>query len=490
MYQNDDKPVGYVGKEGKTSAPWWRSEKASRKMLSDAFKYGDYDVEVYELVTFFNDLASQLRVKKSGRFYQQFVSAAKELGLFDMDLNLLVDELPIAKYRKLHWILEDYLTMIDAHAGDHRGDQVSNTTGIPPQWFIEDELNIVLNPVHWFKRGLATIITGENGAGKTNMMAWIMLQLAQKENANGLRPVIATNLKFYDEYVRDYGIQRVRTISDIFDVVAKIDLMGERRNLYCFIDEFDGAEGQNAWENRGKEAGSAFRVFNQMRKTQEIIMVPAIHFPQDVNNRWRDSLQGVHCIMNKGKYYPPQGQKDHWDCIRYHDDLEVLKSVAIFWKGMPINLQCIPDVSYSFETYANTYFTFDYTPRDVVQLMEVIDRIPLPEHGHEDERIEWLIRRGTAISTFNKEWREQQTLKEKTEDSKKQQKTFREHWIAEAHDLHFNQQMTYPGILKMLRSKFKGHKYYSSLPKNTKALTKAVNRWVEEGGEADEEVET
>jgi len=50
--------------------------------------------------------------------------------------------------------------------------------------------------------------------------------------------------------------------------------------------------------------------------------------------------------------------------------------------------------------------------------------------------------------------------------------------------------MTYPGILKMLRSKFKGHKFYGSLPTNTKALTKAVNRWVDEGDKADEEVET
>ena len=431
MYQNDEKPIGYIGKEGKTSAPWWRSEKASRKMLSDAFKYGDYDVEVYELVTFFNDLASQLRVKKSGRFYQHFLNAAKELGLFDTDLNLLVDELPIAKYRKLHWILEDYLTMIDAHAGDHRGDQASNTTGIPPQWFVEDGLNIVLNPLHWFKKGLATIITGENGAGKTNMMAWIILQLLKKENPHGLRPVIATNVKFYDDYVREYGIKRVRSISDIFDVVAEIDLTGERRNLYCFIDEFDGAEGQNAWETRGKEAGAAFRVFNQMRKTQEIIMVPAIHYPQDVNNRWRESLQGVHCIMNKGKYYPPQGQKDHWDCVRYNDDLEVLKSVAIFWKRMPINLQCIPDVSFSFETFANTFFTFDYSPHDVVRLMGVIDGIPLPKHGTEDERIEWLIRRGAAIRKFNTEYREKLDREEQADETKKQQKNFRDHCIAE-----------------------------------------------------------
>ena len=490
MYNDEDKPVGFVGKEGKTSAPWWRSEKASRMMLSHAYKFDEDDVEVYELVTFFNDLASQLRVKKSGRFYQQFLAAAKKVGMFDEDLNLLVDELPITQYRKLHWVLQDYLTMIDAHAGDHRGDQTSNTMGIPPQWFVEEKLNIVLNPVHWFKRGLATIITGENGAGKTNMMAWIMLQLAEKENANGLRPVIATNVKFYDDYVREYGIQRVRSISDIFDVVAKIDMMGERRNLYCFIDEFDGAEGQNAWENRGKEAGAAFRVFNQMRKTQEIIMVPAIHFPQDVNNRWRDSLQGVHCIMNKGKYYPPQGQKDHWDCIRYNDDLEVLKSVAIFWKGMPINLQCIPDVSYSFETYANTYFTFDYTPHEVVQLMEVIDGIPLPKHGTEDERIEWLMRRGSAISTFNKEWRDRQVARDEEEEHRKQQKTFRKQLIAEAADLHFNHRNTYAEILKMWRSKFKGNKFLNCLPKNAKALEKAVNRHGEEDDEDEEEEAT
>ena len=134
--------------------------------------------------------------------------------------------------------------------------------------------------------------------------------MVEREIGHGLEPVIATNVKFFGDYIDRYHIRIVRTISDIFDVVADIDLKGERRNLYCFIDEFDGAEGQNAWETRGKEAGAAFRVFNQMRKTQEIILVPSIHYPQDVNNRWRESLQGVHCVLNKGKYYPPQGQKN------------------------------------------------------------------------------------------------------------------------------------------------------------------------------------
>ena len=486
----NEKPVGYVGKEGKTSAPWWRSEKASRKMLSDAYMFYDRDVELYELVTFFNDLVPQLRVKKSGQYYSQFVNAAQEVGMFDEKLSLLVDRLPIDQYKQLLWILEEYLTMIDAHAGDHRGDQVSNTMGIPPQWFRKHGRKVVLDPSHWFKKGLATIITGENGAGKTNMMAWMILELLDQEDQYGLQPVIATNIKFYRQYIREYGIRPVRSISDIFDVVAEIDLTGERRNLYCFIDEFDGAEGQNAWETRGKEAGAAFRVFNQMRKTQEIIMVPAIHYPQDVNNRWRESLQGVHCIMNKGKYYPPQGKKDHWDCIRYTDDMEVLTSVAIYWKGMPINLQCIPDVSESFETYANTFFTFDYTPRDVVQLMESIDRIPLPEHGDEDERIEWLIRRGAAIRNFNEKWREVNTRKDQEEEAKEQQNIFRDHCIAEAYDLHFNQQMTYGDILRQWRAKFKGHRFYHTLPKNTKSLTKAVNRHGNEDDVDDDEEET
>jgi hypothetical protein len=312
--------------------------------------------------------------------------------------------------------------------------------------------------------------------------------IAPEGNKFGVRPVIATNIKFYKQYIREYGIRPVRSISDIFDVVAEIDLKGERRNLYCFIDEFDGAEGQNAWETRGKEAGAAFRVFNQMRKTQEIIMVPAIHYPQDVNNRWRESLQGVHCIMNKGKYYPPQGQKDHWDCIRYNDDLEVLKSAAIYWKGMPINLQCIPDVSESFETFANTFFTFDYSPHDVVQLMEAIDHIPLPEHCDEDERIEWLIRRGATIKKFNQDWRKLQVMGEKEEESRKQRKIFREQCIAEAYDLHVNQQMTYWDILSHWRSKFKGQKYLHFLPKNKKSLEKAVNRLGnEDDGDEDEE---
>lgn len=430
-----EKPVGYVGKEGKTSASWWRSEKAARRMLSNAYMFYDFDVEVYELVTFFNDLAPQLRVKKSGQFYAQFVNAAQDFGMFDEDLNLLKDDLPINQYRKLLWILEEYLTMIDAHAGDHRGDQLSNTMGIPPQWFIEHDLNIVLNPLHWFKKGLATIITGENGAGKTNMMAWIIMQLLEKDRMKGSIPVIATNVKFYGAWVKEYEIHRVRTISEIFDVVAEIDKKGERRNLYCFIDEFDGAEGQNAWETRGKEAGAAFRVFNQMRKTQEIIMVPAIHYPQDVNNRWRESLQGVHCIMNKGKYYPPHGHKDQWDCVRYHDDLEVLKSVAIYWKGMPINLQCIPDVSESFETYANTFFTFDYLPRDVVQLMEAIDMIPLPEHGTEDERIDWLNERGRTLKNYNEKWRGTKEAQERRKLTSKEAMEYKQSCFQEGKEL-------------------------------------------------------
>jgi hypothetical protein len=244
-------------------------------------------------------------------------------------------------------------------------------------------------------------------------MAWMILELLEHEDQHGLRPVVATNVKFYDRFVREFGIKRVRTISEIFDVVAEIDLTGERRNLYCFIDEFDGAEGQNAWETRGKEAGASFRVFNQMRKTQEIIMVPAIHYPQDVNSRWRESLQGVHCILNKGKYYPPQGHKDQWDCVRYTDDMEALESVAIYWKGMPINFQFVPNVAYSFETFANTFFTFDYLPRDVLNMMEAIDRIPLPRDGTEDERIDWLIERGRTIQRYNTEWRASKEAQER-----------------------------------------------------------------------------
>ena len=476
MYQNDEKPVGYVGKAGKTSAPWWRSERASRKMLSDAYKYGDYDVEVYELVSFFNDLASQLRVKKSGQFYAQFVHAAKDMGLFDDDLNLLEDEIPITQYRKLHWILEDYLTMIDAHEGDHRADQVSNTTGIPPQWFIEAGLDIVLNPMYWFKKGLATLITGENGAGKTNMMAWIILQLLEKEKATGIRPVIATNVKFYGAWVREYNIHRVRTISEIFDVVAKIDKTGERKNLYCFIDEFDGAEGQNAWETRGKEAGAAFRVFNQMRKTQEIIMVPAIHYPQDVNNRWRDSLHGVHCIMNKGKYYPPHGQKDQWDCIRYTDDLEALKSVAIYWKGMPINLQCIPDVSDSFETFANTYFTFDYLPKDVVALMEAIDMIPLPDRGTEDERIDWLTERGRTLQRFNAKWRGSKEAQKRKVLNSKAAKDFKEACFLEGKDL-MDQGWTIPAIHAHLLEVHKDEKLVEVIPTKFETFRSSFGRF-------------
>ncbi len=438
MTENLDKPVGYVGKEGKTSAPWWRSEKAARRMLSNAYMFFDFDVEVYELVSFFNDLAPQLRVKKSGQFYAQFVNAAKDIGLFDDDLKLLADDLPINEYRRLLWILEDYLTMIDAHAGDHRGDQMSNTMGIPPQWFRKYGRKVNLDPSVWFKKGLATIITGENGAGKTNMMAWMILELLEQGDQHGLRPVVATNVKFYEQFVREFGIRRVRTISEIFDIVAEIDMMGERRNLYCFIDEFDGAEGQNAWETRGKEAGASFRVFNQMRKTQEIIMVPAIHYPQDVNSRWRESLQGVHCIMNKGKYYPPHGHKDQWDCERYSDDMETLESVAIYWKGMPINFQCVPDVSYSFETYANTYFTFDYLPRDVLNMMEAIDMISLPYKGTEDERLDWLIERGRTIKRYNTEWRESKEAKDRERLYSKEALEYKDEVLEEAEELFAN----------------------------------------------------
>jgi len=215
-------------------------------------------------------------------------------------------------------------------------------------------------------------------------------------------------------------------------------MMGERRNLYCFIDEFDGAEGQNAWETRGKEAGASFRVFNQMRKTQEIIMVPAIHYPQDVNSRWRESLQGVHCIMNKGKYYPPHGHKDQWDCERYSDDMETLESVAIYWKGMPINFQCVPDVSYSFETYANTYFTFDYLPRDVLNMMEAIDMISLPYKGTEDERLDWLIERGRTIKRYNTEWRESKEAKDRERLYSKEALEYKDEVLEEAEELFAN----------------------------------------------------
>jgi hypothetical protein len=140
-------------------------------------------------------------------------------------------------------------------------------------------------------------------------------------------------------------------------------------------------------------------------------------------------------------------------------------------------LQCIPDVSYSFETYANTYFTFDYTPHEVVQLMEVIDRIPLPKHGTDDERIEWLRRRGTVISTFNNEWRERINRKEHSEEDKKQRKIFRDHCVAEAYDLHVNQRATYGEILDLWRSTFGDHKFYSALPQNGKSLEAAVRRY-------------
>jgi len=473
---SSDKPVGFIGKEGKATAPWWRSEKVSQGLLHDSVMFDDDEVEVYGLVNFFSDLAPQLRVKKSGRVYEQFLSLAKEAGLFDGDLNILCDELPVATYRKLHWILEDYLTNIDAHAGDYRGEHQSNTTGIPPQWFIEDDLRIALNPVHWFKRGLATIITGENGAGKTNMMAWIMFQLSLLENSHALEPVIATNVKFYGDYAKNYHIRRVRTISDIFDIVADIDLKGERRSLYCFIDEFDGAEGQNAWETHGKEAGAAFRVFNQMRKTQEIILIPSIHYPQDVNNRWRDSLQGVHCVLNKGKYYSPHGQKDQWDCVRYSDDLEVLKSVAIYWKGMPINLQCIPDVSFSFETYAMTNFTFDYLPKDILNLMDIVDKIPLPQHGTENERIEWLMQRGEALKQFNKEWKQSQAAAKRRLLSSKQAKEYKSEIYAEAVDL-FESNMTLSDVHEHLLSEHKGDRYFSNIPKKYSTFSTGFYRF-------------
>jgi hypothetical protein len=481
MTEFDEKPVGYVGKEGKTSAPWWRSEKAARRMLSDAYMFFDDDVDVYELVSFFNDLAPQLRVKKSGQFYTQFVNAAKDVGMFDDDLHLLADELPVNHYRKLLWILEDYLTMIDAHAGDHRGDQVSNTMGIPPQWFIENDLNIVLNPMHWFKKGLATIITGENGAGKTNMMAWIMFMLSKLENPHGLQPVIATNVKFFGDWVKEYHIRIVRTISEIFDVVADIDRKGERRSLYCFIDEFDGAEGQNAWETHGKEAGAAFRVFNQMRKNQEIILVPAIHYPQDVNNRWRESLQGVHCILNKGKYYPGYGQKNQWSCVRYTDDLEVLKSVGIFWKGMPVNLQCIPDVSYSFETYAMTNFTFDYLPRDILQLMDIVDKIPLPQHGTEDERIDWLMQRGNAIHRFNTEWKKSKQAEQRRLLNSRQAKEYMQDLLEEAVELH-ESNMSLPEIHAHLLSEHEGDQFSSEIPRKFTTFSTAFYRYLKKMG--------
>ena len=473
-----DKPVGYVGKEGKTSAPWWGSEKASQKLLHHSVYFDEDEVEVYGLVNFFTDLAPQLRVKKSGQVYEQFLKMAREVGLFDDDLNILCDELPVSTYRKLHWILEDYLTNIDAHAGDYRGDLQSNTTGIPPQWFTEDDLFITLNPVHWFKRGLATIITGENGAGKTNMMAWIMFLLSRLENHHGLEPVLATNVKFFGDFVEQYHIRRVRTISDIFDIVADIDLKGERRSLYCFIDEFDGAEGQNAWETHGKEAGAAFRVFNQMRKTQEIILVPSIHYPQDVNNRWRESLQGVHCILNKGKYYPPQGQKDQWDCVRYTDDLEALKSVAIYWKEMPINLQCIPDVSYSFETYAMTNFSFDYLPQDILNLMEIVDQIPLPQHGNENERIEWLTQRGEVLRNFNQEWKKSKAATERRILSSAQAKDYKSDIYAEAVDL-YESNMTLTEVHKHLLSEHEGERYFSNIPKKYSTFSTAFYRFKE-----------
>lgn len=348
--------------------------------------------------------------------------------------------------------------------------------GIPPQWFMESDKNIVLNPVHWFKKGLATIITGENGAGKTNMMAWIMFMLSRLENPYGLQPVIATNVKFFGDWVDEYHIRIVRTISEIFDVVADIDRKGERRSLYCFIDEFDGAEGQNAWETHGKEAGAAFRVFNQMRKNQEIILVPAIHYPQDVNNRWRESLQGVHCILNKGKYYPAHGQKNQWSCVRYTDDLEVLKSVGVFWKGMPINLQCIPDVSYSFETFAMTNFTFDYLPQDILHLMDIVDRIPLPQHGTEDERIDWLMQRGEAIRRFNEDWKKSKQAAIRRLLMSKQAKEYKIEILEKAVKLH-ESNMSLPEIHAHLLSEHEEDQFSSVIPKKFSTFKGAFYRF-------------
>jgi len=122
----------------------------------------------------------------------------------------------------------------------------------------------------------------------------------------------------------------------------------------------------------------------------------------------------------------------------------------------------------------------------VVQLMEVIDRIPLPEHGDEDERIEWLIRRGAAIRNFNQEWRDQNLRKEANEEAKKQRKIFRKHCIAEAYDLHVYQRATYREILDLWRSKYADHEFYLALPRNDESLKKAVHRFIEsleiEGG--------
>ncbi|MCK4615051.1 MAG: hypothetical protein KAU14_09625 [Thermoplasmata archaeon] len=412
-----DRVIGYIGREGKAPALWWSAEREAQKELNEATLDGDDEIETATLINLFTALRPQLKIKKSGNYYNTFMEKAAEVGLFDLE------EIPTNDYRNLFLLLEDYLTEVDAHQGDHRGDQPSNTRGIPPEWLACSGMDVFLDPTSWFRKGLATIITGENGVGKTNLMIWIALQLSQWDSPKKLRPVIATNLKLYKEWAVKHGIKIVRRISEVFDVVAEIDLSGERRNLYVLIDEFDGAEGQNAWETRGAKTGASFRVFNQFRKLQDAIIVPSIHYPQDVNNRWRTSSRGVHCIINKGMRYPDKGFKNVWDCTKIQDERSRLKSAAIYWENTPINLiGVIPNCGECFETYAPTTFTFDMGPKEVLEIMEAIDRIPMPEHGTEEERIEWMMTRGAVIKNYMEEWRRQREPVEEVDEAEEKDK--------------------------------------------------------------------
>ena len=161
--------------------------------------------------------------------------------------------------------------------------------------------------------------------------------------------------------------------------------------------------------------------------------------------------------------------------------MEMLESVAIYWKGMPINLQCIPNVSYSFETFANTFFTFDYLPRDVLNMMEAIDKIPLPENGTEDERIDWLIERGGTIQQYNTEWRATKEANERMRLSTEEAQEYLQDIYAEADDLRETRNMSLKKIHDHLMMEHAEDELKEMIPENYNTFSSGYYRYVRKG---------